>query len=52
MFKCYLPDSPPETFQEMLWRLNKTEEEYDQYLKDKEEAEIGYYMDLLTYGEI
>lgn len=47
-----LLDSPPETFQEMLWRMNMTEEQYYQHLKDKEEDEISYYMDLLTFGEI
>lgn len=34
--------SPAETFQEMLWRLEMTEEEYHMYLKEVEEAKILY----------
>jgi hypothetical protein len=49
MFYCYLPDTPPETFQEKLWRLGMTEDEYYEHLKDMEEAEVSSYIDQLYY---
>jgi hypothetical protein len=47
MFLWEPPLEPPTTFQDLLYHLQMTEDEYFQHLKDKEEAEIEYYMDLM-----
>lgn len=44
MFVAILPDSPRESFNEMLLRLEMTEEEYFAYAKRQEQEEIEAYM--------
>lgn len=45
MFKCYLPDTPPETFKEMLWRLEMTEEQFFDFIDEKEAERSEYEWD-------
>lgn len=46
MFQWEPPLNPPEKFQEILWRMQMTEEEYYEYLKEIEEKKIDAFMHL------
>ena len=44
MFRCHEQINPPELFQEMLWRLGKSEEEYFEILEEAQQAKAEYYV--------